>query len=933
MTTDFLAARSSPWFLRTLSAHPQWAETIAELILHPLGREPILALLDRLRGPPSYQDEGQLRRVLRELRNQTLAALMERDLSGRADLDEVMDTMTALAEVAIDEALRFLCRDLAASHGVPHGAESGRPEDFMVIGMGKLGGAELNVSSDVDLVFVYGEDGETAGAPPGRGLANQEFFTRLGRRLIGVLSEITAHGFVFRVDMRLRPNGDSGPLVASLAMLEDYFVAQGRNWERYAWIKARLVNGPVWDDQWAARRAQLEAVIAPFVYRRYLDFGAIQALRALHDQIRAEVARRDARQREPTENVKLGRGGIREIEFIAQHFQLIRGGRDPELRGRATQATLVELQARGLVEAPIAWHLISAYRLLREVEHRLQYLEDAQTHSLPADAENRERLARMCQSFSEGGFEALRARLAAEQAFVAHEFDRVFAAPGEPAPLVSERPDLWRGGPDTGLGDNERLEGLLRLGFGDPQQVATRLKALWESPKIRSLSEANRLRLDSLIPHALALAHERATPACDTVVLLGRLLDLLEAIATRAAYLALLSEFPRAFERLAVVLAASPWAARYLTQHPLLLDELLDTRALKRSDFAVVAERLEAAMARECQDVERQMDLLRETHHAETFNLLIQDLEGRLSVEELSDDLSALADLILEATLKACWPLVGGGPGPAQGFAIIAYGKLGGKELGYASDLDLVFLCSDDASEEGSGLRFARLAQRLMTWLTSRTTAGGLFDVDLRLRPDGVAGLLVSTMQGFKHYQERNAWVWEHQALTRARHCAGDLLLGAVFEAERRSILALTRDLATLRSDIVGMRAKMHAAHPNPSGLFDLKHDPGGMVDIEFCVQYLVLGYGHRESELLLNLGNIALLGRAARADLIDQHLASEVARAYRAYRRSQHTLRLAEAPFARVAADALREERRAVFALCSALGLAFGSLEGAARR
>lgn len=919
-----------------LRAHPEWAALVSTLAASGVGEAAIRARLEALRGPRPYRNEDHLKCVLRQLRNQILLALMERDLAGRADLEEVMRAMTALAETAIAEALAFLSRELAQSFGVPRGGDSARAQDLLVVGMGKLGGAELNASSDIDLVFVYGEDGETGfdggtGSDSGsaqsaqRTLSNHEFFTRLGRRLIGVLSELTGDGFVFRVDMRLRPNGDSGPLVASLAMLEDYFVAQGRNWERYAWIKARAVSPAVLGSHHAELEASLAAIVTPFVYRRYLDFGAIQALRALHEQIRAEVGRRNAEHAGRAENVKLGRGGIREIEFIAQHFQLIRGGRDALLRSRSTEATLELLAARGLLPVPIAEHLIRSYRLLRNIEHRLQYLDDAQTHSLPQGAEDRARLVSMCACLGVADFAGLRTLLAEEQGFVAAQFDLAFGLPAGPAAEFFGRGDLWSDrGPGEGS-DPEQIAGLAALGFDDPEAAARRLRALWASPRIGTLSESNRARLDSLIPHALALAQAHGNTTCSASVLLGRLLDLLDAVATRAAYLALLSEFPRAFERVAVLLAASPWAARYLAQHPLLLDELLDTRTLRRPDWAAVATALEDAMQRARGDVERQMDLLRETHHAQTFSLLILDLEARLELEELSDDLSALADLILAAALKACREVVGAVPEAAHPFAIIAYGKLGGKELGYASDLDLVFVCADEEGEGGAGLRYARLAQRLMTWLTSRTTAGGLFDVDLRLRPDGAAGLLVATLLGFKNYQEHNAWVWEHQALTRARHCAGDPGLGAAFEAERRAILAAPRDLGNLRQEIAGMRAKMHAGHPNPSGLFDLKHDQGGMVDIEFCVQYLVLGFSRLHPELLENVGNIALLRRAGQAGLIEAGSADAVARAYREYRRRQHRLRLSEAGYARVPPAEFEAERAAVGALCQALGLALG--------
>ncbi|MGA2549020.1 MAG: bifunctional [glutamate--ammonia ligase]-adenylyl-L-tyrosine phosphorylase/[glutamate--ammonia-ligase] adenylyltransferase [Burkholderiaceae bacterium] len=923
MTTEFSAARMSRWFARLLAAHPNWHSGIAALASAALSPAVLGAYCETLRAGASYRDENHLKEVLRSLRNQVLAATMERDLTGRADLAEVMSATSALAEIAIGEALRFLSHDLSRSLGVPRSQRTANAQDLVVVGMGKLGGAELNVSSDVDLVFVYGEDGFTdkAGANP---TSNQEFFTRLARRLIGVLAQVTADGFVFRVDMRLRPNGDSGPLVASLAMLEEYFVAQGRNWERYAWIKARVVSPAVLAEAGHHERvlAGLAGIIEPFVYRRYLDFGAIQALRALHEQIRSEVNRRTAKHVHKAINVKLGRGGIREIEFLAQHFQLIRGGRDRALRSRSTLATLDVLMAQGLLQSEVGERLQSDYVLLRNVEHRLQYLDDAQTHSLPVEAEDRDRLSLMCAPWGGASFAELLGLIEREQRFVAQEFDLVFGTRPQASQPLAQRFALWSESLAAGEPNPALVDALGELGYEEPGEALLRLKALWTSPKAKALSEQNRERLQKLVPVTVTLATERASSECPAGKLLGRLLDLLEAIASRGAYLAFLGEFPAAFDRVAALLSASPWAARYLTLHPLLLDELLDPPGDSRVRWDAVRARLEDALARAHGDVERQMDLLRETHHAELFGLLIKDLEQRLTVEELADELSALADLIVAAALGTCWTLVRSAPDEPCRFAIIAYGKLGGKELGYASDLDLVFLYEGSGTNDDDAVRYARLAQRLMSWLTSRTTAGSLFEVDLRLRPEGTAGLMVTTLDGFVDYQRRAAWVWEHQALTRARFCAGDDVLGAAFEKTRRSILSEARDTALLRREIVAMRERMHLGHPNTSDRFDLKHDEGGMVDIEFCVQYLVLAYSSRFAELLDDVGNIALLGRSAQCGLIDAALAQTVAHAYRQYRRRQHRLRLAEARFARVSPEEFAGERQAVGRLCESLEL-----------
>ena len=1005
-------SQSSRWRVRLASARPAWAAEIECLAESYVDRSAIEGRLALERGE-AWRDEAHLCAGLRHLRAITLAALIDRDLDGRADLAEVMEATTALAEVAIGEALGFLSRELAARHGVPCGRAGNEPQDLVVIGMGKLGGGELNVSSDIDLIFVYREDGETTGrldahalvpvaAPPAaRAISNEEFFTRLGRKLIAALAEVTADGFVFRVDMRLRPDGDSGPLVTHFAMLEHYLIASARDWERFAWIKARVVSPRVFaaaascdgDAGVDADRA-LFALVKPFVYRRYLDFGAIDALRKLHDQIREEAARREAVRSERSSryaaaqgadpgrastriDVKLGRGGIREIEFIAQHFQLIRGGRDPALRLRPTLATLAALVREELIDQAVAARLREAYVFLRNVEHRLQYLDDAQTHTLPAreSIDDCDRVAAMCARLVDAqsnaadcavdhavdravdravGFNALLDALETHRSFVAARFDGVFGLEEKEAIVDADqkRPsgaDLWSAFSDASpvYARDEAAAAQVRAqlaasGFDPPDGAFARLAALARSARLRTIAKATRVRLDSLLPRVI----ESAGAESDPTATLGRWFDLIEAIAGRSAYLALLEEFSVARHAVTRLLSASPWAAQYLTRHPLLLDDLIDARdeeqwprdpAAWAGRWNHVATLLASQLDEAAPDAERQMDVLRETHHAETFRLLIDDLEGRLTIEALSDQLSALADLILEAAMRACWSSLAkqdpeGVDRGVPAFAVIGFGKLGGKELGYASDLDLVFLY-DDRDEADQGLavqRYARFAQRLNLWLTARTTAGALFDIDLRLRPDGAAGLVVSSFASWSAYERREhdvgAWTWEHPALTRARFCAGDRTLGDAFEAERIAILSDRAPdqagRARLRADIVAMRRKMHDGHPNRSGLFDLKHDDGGMVDIEFSVQYLVLAFGDAHRELLANAGNIALLARAADAGLIDGAHARGAADAYRVYRARQHASRLADpmARAARVDGHAFERERAVVRHLWASL-------------
>ena len=882
---------------RLAQARPELFQAALASIDEPFDADAMRACLAR----ETPGDEDALKRTLRQLRQQVMLRVLLRDLSGRAPLAEVMASMSDLAELSLAYALEYLGPWLEAQHGTPT-AEGGRQE-LLVVGMGKLGGRELNVSSDIDLIFVYPEEGDTAlsaGAPSSgsapRRLSNHEYFIRLGRRLINALADITEDGQVFRVDMRLRPNGDSGPLVCSFDALENYFIAEGREWERYAWIKARVVAASGEANAFAGSGATakanelaraLGAVARPFVFRKYLDFGAFAAMRSLHAQIRAEVARRDL-----VGHVKLGPGGIREIEFIAQAFQLIRGGRDADLQARPTLEVLALLQKKGLLSAEAVAELHAAYDFLRRVEHRLQYLDDAQTHDLPTGGDD-QALVAAAMGFDD--YAEFMRRLDAHRERVSRHFDDVFAAPAQDEHACAP---LWNGKLNA-----HAAEGQLRtLGFADAGDALARLAAARASPRYAQLPETSRERYDALLPRVIELAAMAGAPEAA----LARTLDLLEAISRRSSYLALLYEYPQALEKVVQLLSASGWAAAYVTRHPLLLDELLDARTLYAApDWKEFAAYLRALLARHEDDTERQMDVLREAHHAQVFRLLAQDLAGQLTVEVLADHLSALADLMLTITLELCWAQLRNRHREAPRFAVIAYGKLGGKELGYASDLDIIFLYQDDDARAPQ--LYARLAQRLNSWLTSTTASGVLFETDLRLRPNGEGGLMVSSVEAFREYQEKDAWVWEHQALTRARYCAGDAAVGAAFEAERIAILRRRRDPETLRREVVAMRARMLDAHPNESGLFDLKHDRGGMIDIEFIVQYLVLAHAHRYPQLTGNLGNIALLKIAGELGLIPLATAMTARDGYREYRRLQHAQRLNGAQYARVEQEPLR--------------------------
>jgi [glutamine synthetase] adenylyltransferase / [glutamine synthetase]-adenylyl-L-tyrosine phosphorylase len=879
------AIASSRYAGRLLQAHPEYEEELAAAGRTPWTGEEMSAFI---------ADAADLPVRLRQLRQRVLLRTAARDLGGLAPLNEVMQTMSDLAEVALQAAHRLHRAQLIAEYGEPMAGD--RVQDLLVVGMGKLGGRELNVSSDIDLIFVYPAEGETAGTGSKNGkLSNQEFFTRLGQRLVRTLNDTTTEGFVFRVDMRLRPWGDSGALATGFDALEQYFVAHGREWERYAWIKARVVAGGD-----AESCAALQQIVQPFVFRKYLDYGSIAAVRSLHAQIRQEVSRRDL-----GDHIKLGPGGIREIEFIAQSFQLIRGGRDTPLRERATLKILATLGAKHLLDEAQVRELTEAYVFLRRLEHRLQYLDDAQTHRLPVRAEDR---ALIATSMGCSDWPALQETIDAHRGAVTRQFETVFA---DHAPEENDLGMVWIAEAD----DPTAAAQLGALGYAEPGQALQRLYQFRRSYRYETSSASSQARVDRLMPALIAAAARTTIPDAT----LNRAIDFIEAISRRAAYLALLHDSPQALGRVAEILGASAWAATYLQRHPAVLDELLDLRQLHQPpDWSEFALTLRREMSAHAGDTERQMDLMRELHHAQIFRLLAQDVAGILSVERLADHLSLAADLILNVSLEECWKLVRNRHCETPRVAVIGYGRLGGKELGYASDVDLVFVYDDP--HEAAQENYARLVQRMTTWLSSSTAAGMLFDADLRLRPNGEAGLLANSLASFRRYQRESAWSWEHQALTRARFVAGDSATGALFEDLRRDILTSERDVPKLREEVLAMRQKMFDGHPNRSALFDIKHDRGGMVDIEFIVQYVVLAHAREHYQLTANLGNITLLHIAGALRFVPNSLAAPVADAYRVYRRLQHKLRLNGAPYARVERAEVAQEIDATLALWDAV-------------
>jgi glutamate-ammonia-ligase adenylyltransferase len=884
--------RLSPYARRTAAARPHLAEALATSAAAPLARADLESALAGV--PPG--DLDALAAAMRELRARAMLTLIHRDLAGLASLDEVVSTVTALAETAIGAAVAAAHAEAAAQHGEPE-----RGERLLVVGMGKLGGGELNVSSDVDLVFLHAAEGETAGA---RALSHHEFFTRVGRRAIGLLSDPTADGFVFRVDMRLRPFGDSGPLVSSFAALENYFIGQARPWERYAWLKGRVLNGP---------GEEVAAIVRPFVYRRYLDYGLLESLRDLHGRIQAEANRRGR-----SDDIKVGAGGIRECEFAVQLFQLVRGGRDAGLQTASTREALAAVASRGLLPPERVAALALAYDFLRRLEHRLQYYEDQQTQSLPVDPGHR---AAIAEAMGLPDWDALVAVLDRHRAGVQEAFNSLFErrTPGGASALLARLTD------PQATPDAEGLEEDLRaIGLAEPQPVATRLAAFVRSRRYHALSGPSRTRVDRLLP-AIMEAAVREDTGAETAT---RLLDLVESIDRRESYLALLDEYPQVLARAARLAARSRWAARLLARHPILLDELTRTAAsFTATDWAEERRLLTRECASHGDDTERLMDELRHFKQRHVLRFAIADLEGELPVMALSDELSALADLLLDVVLGFAGRAVFGGDGlaPPPGFAVVGYGKLGGKELGYGSDLDIVFLYDESVvanapAEEKMTWpeKLARVAQRVNTWLTSHTAAGVLYETDLRLRPDGASGLMVSSFPAFRDYQLKRAWTWEHQALTRARWCAGDRALGERFEQLRREILSTARERAGLLEEIAAMREKMRAEVKADAR--DLKHVPGGVVDLEFAVQALVLAESGRHPGLLDNKGNHTLLKRAGELGLIPMPVAVAAADAYLALRARTHAASLNDEEHVLIEPGDLAAERAAVTALWQAV-------------
>lgn len=884
-----LALQASRYAERTLAND---ASLIDDLRKHgnlPLSPQ---AVRDLARSMIRMDDADALHASLRQLRRRLLMRIIFRDISGRADLAEVLAAVSTLADVAIESSVRFHQQSVADEFGLaPHAREDASAQ-LLVVGMGKLGARELNVSSDIDLIFIHADDGEACADR-----SWHQFHIEIGKRVIRAIDEVTADGFVFRVDMRLRPYGAGGALVTSLAALDEYFRAQGRPWERYAWLKARAITGH------AETVAQLQRQVTPFVYRRYHDYAAIAEMRELHAQIRTEATKRNR-----LNDIKVGPGGIREVEFVVQMHQLIRGGRDARLCVASTREAMVQIAGLGLLDVGRVEKLREAYVFLRNLEHRLQYVDDAQTQALPDDPSGQARIARAMGFVDWPQFEL---QLTAHRRAVSAEFDAVFArSTAAPAAIIAPQPAPTSSANPSIHGDFQALS----PETADQQAILDRIAAWRASSRTATLSPKVRAQIEALIPavRAAALAEDNSKKT------FFRVFDLIEAVDKRATYIALLAEFPGVLKRVARIAAKSAWAAELLRRHPVLLDELLTERTQRAViDWPAERRTLEAACEIHHGDTERLYEILRHTKQTLTLKLNIEDIEGRLGVMALSDELTALADMLLAVTLGLAWRALGY-EGAPDGFAIIGYGKLGSKELGYASDLDLVFLY--DPSRDVPAERYAKLAQRLSSWLNTMTAGGVLYETDLRLRPDGASGMLVSSLEAFRDYQLNRAWTWEHQALTRARWCAGDAALVAPFDAIRDEVLSQARDRHKLAEEIVAMRNKMRAEKKDRADALDLKHTRGGIVDVEFIVQYLILADAHEHREFLKNIGNFALLARAGALGILDEEIAARVGKAYLAYRERQHIARNNNEEKTWIGLEELESERRAVMAAWDAL-------------
>jgi len=885
----------SPYIAETLGRYPGMLQEL--LVSGRLNRPLADGELGQIAGDVLSPEltEAELQHRMRLLRHRELMRIAWRDLVHESSLEETLVELSSLADAVICSTLAWAVATLKPRYGTPRAAD-GSVSHFIVLGMGKLGGRELNFSSDVDLIFLFSEQGETDGSRP---VSNEEYFRALGQSVISMLSKSTKDGFVYRVDVRLRPFGGSGPLAISVPAMENYLAQHGRDWERYAYVKARVIN------EWAGCADFYEEVLRPFVYRRYIDYGVFSSLRDMKALIEAEVKRKEYQ-----ENIKLGQGGIREIEFTVQSLQLVRGGTIRELQDRELLSSLTKLVRPGCLPEDVADQLRKAYRFLRQFENRLQSINDRQTHDIPSDDTNRARLV-LAMQFPD--WPALNDALTGYRHTVAEHFRNiVFRGTDEPE-TVRTHVDLTRAWA-TGAADEGFGLALERLGYPDITAVVAKLGAFRDSGFFLRLDEAGRQRLNTLMPSVIAIASEQT----DAMAALTGALAVIEAIGRRSAYFSLLNENPDALVRLIHLCGVSDFLVRQIATHPLLLDELLDQRIFLEAPSREDLERdfADRSMAVPADDPEKRRDVLRNFQQAATFRVAVADLSGALPLMKVSDRLTDIAELILAAALELAWSELTvqyGSPRCRDGnedrqtqFGIVAYGKLGGLELGYSSDLDLVFLHdstgeaqhTDGARSLDNSVFFVRLTRRIIHMLTMATSSGSLYEVDTRLRPSGKSGMLVSSLSAFDRYQHKDAWTWEHQALLRGRCVVGSPSMQSAFDNLRKRSLTEYVHWSSLKTDVVEMRRRMrNELGKGNEEWFDLKQDKGGVTDIEFIVQYLVLREARHRPDLVEFSDNIRQLESLTENQILTVEAADSLANAYRTYRQHMHHLALAGKP------------------------------------
>ena len=846
-------------------------------------------------------DEEAQMKALRQVRHAQMMRILWRDITGVADVDETLQQLSILADACVQAACSWSEQAMYERFGIARD-DAGVEQRLIVLGMGKLGGYELNVSSDIDLIYVFASAGKSDGK---KALDNTDYFTRVAQRITRMLGNVTADGFVYRVDTRLRPFGESGPLVMNLNGLEQYYLTQGRDWERYAMVKARAITGNPVDIN------ELFELLQPFVYRRYLDYSAIDSLRQLKRKISLSVVQRGMQ-----DNIKLGSGGIREIEFIGQVFQLVRGGRMAELQDRSIKSVLNTLVELDLMEADLSETLIAAYDFLRRVENALQAMNDKQVHSLPSDADSDDRM-RLIGILNFADWEQFSEALCEHQLAVSKQFEALFADPEEQSdeqrhgdkvtePVSDAALRTWAIVSSMDADPQSSIEAINNFGIKADDELLENISGLCKGAFYARLTARGQDRLDEMLPRLLDAVMQYDDPGINLL----RCLRLMRSVAGRSGYVQILIERPHAFDRLVRLFSRSAWAAQFVTRHPIVIDEFLRydrSTALTDLDTLCAEAMAEAERAKDW-ELDEQMDALRHFKQARELRIAVAELDDDIPLMQVSDQLSWLAQALLHAVLHlvevqlqqkhgkpSC---ITDGVRRTPSVCLVAYGKLGGLELGYGSDLDVVFLHdssgekqqTDGAKSIDNGQYFARLAQKVVHFMNTQTPAGLLYDIDLRLRPNGQSGVLVTSLDSFTQYQQSEAWTWEHQALVRTRVLAGPTELRDRFDKVRQQVLCLPRDVATLRPEVVEMRQRMRASlDTNKPGHIHLKQTTGGIADIEFIVQYLVLANAAKYPELCRFPDNIRILEQTVEAGLLAQSSAKTLIECYLSLRGLQH--------------------------------------------